>query len=176
MLFVLAAVGANVRFVSTEDDLTAAYDRPPKKSEALTALWLAAARPRALAAHERRCCPADSAAELSLVTSGGDRTARIEDDAPSAGEALLMHRERNRSAAVKACSESMLGSLLWMSGHLRKRMAAHSTAAGRIDWMGQCNPTAPPDVWPGALSSRSWHARTRRCDTCCGRCAGPVDP
>ena len=67
-----------------------------------------------------------------------------------------MHRERNRSAAVKACSESMLGSLLWMSGHLRKRMAAHSTAAGRIDWMGQCNPTAPPDVWPGALSSRSW--------------------
>ena len=173
MLFVLAAVGANVRFVSTEDDLTAAYDRPPKKSEALTALWLAAARPRARAALERRCCPADSAA---LVTSGGDRTDRTDDDAPSAEEALLMHRERNRSAAVKACSESMLGSLLWMSGHLRKRMAAHSTAAGRIDWMGQCNPTAPPDVWPGALSSRSWHARTRRCDTCCGRCAGPVDP
>ena len=176
MIFILTAVGANLRFVSTEDDLTAAYDRPPKKSDALTALWLAAARPRARAAYERRCCPADSSAELSLVTSGGDHTARTEDDAPGAEAALLLHRERNRSAAVKACSESMLGSLLWMSGHLRTRMAAHSTAAGRIDWMGECNPTAPPDVWPGALSSRSWHARTRRCDTCCGRCAGPVDP
>ena len=165
MIFILTAVGANLRFVSTEDDLTAAYDRPPKKSEALTALWLAAARPRARAAHEKRCYAADSAAELSLVTSGRDHTARTDDEGPAAEKALRQHRERNRSAAVKACSESMLGSLLWMSGHLRTRMAALSGDAGRIDWMGQCNPTAPPDVWPGALPSRSWHARSRRCDT-----------
>ena len=166
----------DLRFASTEDELTSAYDRPPQRSEALTALWVAAARPRALAAHERRCRNADSGAEQLLVTNEADDGPGTDDDAPGAALAVSRHRERNRAAAVKACSESMLGSLLWMSGHLRTRMAAHSTAAGRIDWMGECNPTAPPDVWPGALSSRSWHARTRRCDTCCGRCAGRVDP
>ena len=174
--FILAAVGANLRFASTEDVLTSAYDRPPQRSEALTALWVAAARPRALAAHERRCRNADSGAELLLVTNEANDAPRADDDAPGAALAVSRHRERNRAAAVKACSESMLGSLLWMSGHLRNRMAAVSSAAGRVDWMGQCNPTAPPDVWPGALPSRSRHARSRRRDTCCGRCAGPVDP
>ena len=161
-----------MRFASTEDELTSAYDRPPQRSEALTALWVAAARPRALAAHERRCRNADSRAELLLVTNEANDAPRADDDAPGAALAVSRHRERNRAAAVKARSESMLGSLLWMSGHLRSRMAAVSSAAGRVDW----NPTAPPDVWPGALPSRSRHARSRRRDTCCGRCAGPVDP
>lgn len=165
-----------MRFASTEDELTSAYDRPPQRSEAATALWFAAARPRALAAHERRCRNADSGAELLLVTNEADDAAPTDDDALAAARAVSRHRERNRAAAVKACSESMLGSLLWMSGHLRNRMAAVSSAAGRVDWMGQCNPTAPPDVWPGALPSQSRHARSRRCDTCWGRCAGPVDP
>jgi len=103
-----------------------------------------------------------SAAERGRV---GEDTARTDDEGPAPEEALRRHRERNRSAAVKACSESMLGSLLWMSGHLRTRMAALCSDGGRIDWMGQCNPTAPTDVWPGALPSRSWHARSRRCNT-----------
>ena len=163
VIFILTAVGGNLRFASTEDALTSAYDRPPQKSAAVKALWVAAARPRALAAHEKRCLITDSAANLSSVTRVGEDTARTDDEGP-ADEALRRHRERNRSAAVKACSESMLGSLLWMSGHLRTRMAALSSAAGQIDWMGQCNPIAPPDVWPGALSSRSCHARSRRCD------------
>ena len=164
VIFILTAVGGNLRFASTEDALTSAYDRPPQKSAAVNALWAAAARPRALAAHEKRCLITDSAANLSLIRRTGEDTARTDDEGPAAEEALRRHRERNRSAAVKACSESMLGSLLWMSGHLRTRMAALSSAAGQIDWMGQCNPIAPPDVWPGALSSRSCHARSRRCD------------
>ena len=163
VIFILTAVGGNLRFASTEDALTSAYDRPPQKSAAVKALWVAAARPRALAAHEKRCLITDSAANLSSVTRVGEDTARTDDEGP-ADEALRRHRERNRSAAVKACSESMLGSLLWMSGHLRTRMAALCSDGGRIDWMGQCNPTAPTDVWPGALPSRSWHARSRRCD------------
>ncbi len=164
VIFILAAVGGNLRFASTEDALTSAYDRPPQKSAAVNALWAAAARPRALAAHEKRCLITDSAANLSLIRRVGEDTGRTDDEGPAAEIALRRHRERNRSAAVKACSESMLGSLLWMSGHLRTRMAALSSAAGQIDWMGQCNPIAPPDVWPGALSSRSCHARSRRCD------------
>jgi hypothetical protein len=164
VIFILTAVGGNLRFASTEDALTSAYDRPPQKSAAVNALWAAAARPRALAAHEKRCLITDSAANLSLIRRTGEDTARTDDECPAAEIALRLHRERNRSAAVKACSESMLGSLLWMSGHLRTRMAALSSAAGQIDWMGQCNPIAPPDVWPGALSSRSCHARSRRCD------------
>jgi hypothetical protein len=165
VIFILTAVGGNLRFASTEDALTSAYDRPPQKSAAVNALWAAAARPRALAAHEKRCLITDSAANLSSVTRVGEDTARTDDEGPAAEEALRRHRERNRSAAVKACSESMLGSLLWMSGHLRTRMAALCSDGGRIDWMGQCNPTAPTDVWPGALPSRSWHARSRRCNT-----------
>jgi len=165
VIFILTAVGGNLRFASTEDALTSAYDRPPQKSAAVKALWVAAARPRALAAHEKRCLITDSAANLSSVTRVGEDTARTDDEGPAPEEALRRHRERNRSAAVKACSESMLGSLLWMSGHLRTRMAALCSDGGRIDWMGQCNPTAPTDVWPGALPSRSWHARSRRCNT-----------
>ena len=165
VIFILTAVGGNLRFASTEDALTSAYDRPPQKSAAVNALWAAAARPRALAAHEKRCLITDSAANLSLIRRTGEDTARTDDEGPAAEIALRRHRERNRSAAVKACSESMLGSLLWMSGHLRTRMAALCSDGGRIDWMGQCNPTAPTDVWPGALPSRSWHARSRRCNT-----------
>ena len=165
VIFILTAVGGNLRFASTEDALTSAYDRPPQKSAAVNALWAAAARPRALAAHEKRCLITDSAANLSLIRRTGEDTARTDDEGPAAEKAVRLHRERNRSAAVKACSESMLGSLLWMSGHLRTRMAALCSDGGRIDWMGQCNPNAPTDVWPGALPSRSWHARSRRCDT-----------
>jgi hypothetical protein len=165
VIFILTAVGGNLRFASTEDALTSAYDRPPQKSAAVNALWAAAARPRARAAHEKRCLITDSASSLSSVTRVGEDTARTDDAGPAADGALRRHRERNRSAAVKGCSESMLGSLLWMSGHLRTRMAALCSDGGRIDWMGQCNPTAPTDVWPGALPSRSRHARSRRCDT-----------
>ena len=42
--------------------------------------------------------------------------------------------------AVKNVSETMLHSMLWMSGFLRARL---SQMDDTYDWMGQCNPRAP---------------------------------
>ena len=50
--------------------------------------------------------------------------------------------------AVKNVSESMLPSMLWMSGLLRARLLEMDAT---IDWMGQCNPRAPAYLWPGTF-------------------------
>ena len=61
---------------------------------------------------------------------------------------LDRHRARNMALAVKNVSESMLPSMLWMSGLLRARLLEMD---GAYDWLGECNPRAPAHVWPGTF-------------------------
>jgi hypothetical protein len=145
VVFILASVGGNLRYASIEDSLTANYDQPTRKIEAQSAL---------LAAHDKLCLPSTNAAS-ALVMLRHDHKEEVGEEEAAMNE----QRSRNRATAVRACSETMLPSLVWMSGHLRHRMVAMQRGGPPIDWMGQCNPAAPASVWPGALA---WHGDPAR--------------
>jgi len=154
--------------------MTAHYDKPPAVDDARAAR-LEFGRSRARKAVETRTRPRTDASsgsdergaeeENEPGGAGEDRDAqeqnqelRVSDQSETALKRLDRHRARNMALAVKNVSESMLPSMLWMSGFLRARLLEMDDTH---DWMGQCNPRAPAHVWPGTF---------RRCAARCGTC------
>lgn len=159
---VLAQAGSGLRFCCTLDPLTAHYDTPPAVDQARAARR-EFGRSRARKALANRSLPRNDtrsgsedrgAEEENEERLAGEGMGAVEeneergdgDESEAALARLDRHRARNMALAVKNVSETMLPSMLWMSGFLRARL---SQMDDTYDWMGQCNPRAPARLWPG---------------------------